>query len=257
VLPPYSKKAVQGLNFSHYIVSHFITASGENYKTGTIQLHTCLHKSKGGKVMHIKKRLFSLAMLLLLFSLHACGGGGATDPVPPPGTGTVRLHNNSGVTIDYAYLTLSTSSTWGPNQLPGPLASGYYYDIFDVAAGTYDAQAVVAGVYSTYYGYFYSFGISAGSTSDLYAVSSGFTGSLKIVNGTVGAYILGLYVTPSESQSWGVNQIFSGIGPSGSKHLTDLPAGPYDIMVVWDTGPDSFYWSNPISSLTLLTQTVL
>lgn len=62
------------------------------------------------------------------------------------GTGTVSVFNNSTLAVTEVYLTLATSSTWGPNQAAGtPIAPGASLDLTGVAPGTYDLKVVFAG----------------------------------------------------------------------------------------------------------------
>jgi hypothetical protein len=201
-------------------------------------------------------------VLLLFPLLIACGGGGGEYTPPPGGGGTqygaVRLNNASGVTIDEFYLTPSSSSSWGVDQLgSGTLPTGSFFDVSTVPVGTYDARAVVLGVFSIYHGDSYGFSVTANSTYNISAGPSSFTGSLEIVNDTAAANIIALYVVPSSSATWGSNQISSPIGPGGSQHLYYMSTGSYDVKVVWNTGPDSIYFNNTISSLTLLTLLVI
>jgi len=201
--------------------------------------------------------------VLFLFSLLiACGsGGGGGGAAPPAGGGgggtqygTIRLSNVSGVTIDEFYISLASSSAWGSDQLgSSTLSSGFYFDVANVPVGTYDARAIVLGALSIYHGDLYGFSVTANSTYNIVAGSGSFTGSIKIVNNTVGANIVALYVSPSSSPTWGSSQISSTIGPSGFQHLYYMPTGSYDVKVVWNVGPDTLSYGNTISSLSLLT----
>lgn len=190
--------------------------------------------------------VFSLLLSAFLLLTASCGGGST------PATGTLGLHNSSSVPIDNFYLSPTTQSLWGPNQLASSLDSGFYTE-FVVLPDTYDAKATTIGFDSTYYAYLYDFTITAGNTFDLFAFDSNFTGSMEVTNDTVGAVIIELYIVPSGSTTWGPNQITTSIGPAGFFHLTDMPADSYDVKVVWDVGPDSDYFNNSVNSLTLTT----
>jgi len=155
--------------------------------------------------------------------------------------------------ISELYLTRVSDPLWGPNRLNSPLPSGSSYTLGGIGPGLYDVQAVIAGDLSTYYGYIFDIPISAWNTYHLYAYNADFSGSLEIVNDTTASYIVGIYISPTGSGSWGPNQISSSIGPGFSEHFYDLPADSYDVKIVWDSPPDSFYYSNIVSSLTLLT----
>jgi len=58
------------------------------------------------------------------------------------GTGSVAVFNNSGLTISGIYLTLSTSSTWGPNQTALPLNDLGTLTLTGISPGTYDLKVV-------------------------------------------------------------------------------------------------------------------
>ena len=199
--------------------------------------------------IHIRLLLISL----LISTVTACGGGHDSTY----STGTVQLENdNSSLSIREFNFSPFDQSTWGANQLSSPLLAGLSFDITSVPTGTYDARALVKGLYSTYSTYIYDVPVFEESIVTVVSTDSGYTGSLKIVNGTVDAKIIGLYLSPSTSSVWRENQIDSQIVPSGSMHLFDVTTGLYDVKVVWDVGPDSFYYDKSIESLSLLTLTV-
>ena len=198
--------------------------------------------------MNIRIRLLMISLLLSLVT--ACGGGHDY-------TGTVQLeNNNSSLSISEFNFSPFDQSTWGGNQLSSPLLAGLSFDITSVPTDTYDARAIVKGLYSTYSTYIYDVPVFEDSITTVVSTDSGYTGSLKIVNGTADAKIIGIYFSPSASSVWKENQIDSQIVPSGSMHLFDVTTGLYDMKVVWDVGPDSLYYDKSIESLTLLTLTV-
>ena len=190
--------------------------------------------------------LFLLAAVIL--SISSCGGSEDTP-------GTIILNNNSVATIDGFYLAPVDQASWGSNILGGPLFSGQQTFIVDIFPGYYDARIRAAGVYSDYFGYLYDIPIAAGDTVTLNVYNSSFTGSLEIRNNTLGANIIGVYVVPV-GPPWGANQTSSVIRPSGLLHLTDFEPGFYDVKIVWNVGPDSFYYDTRIDSLTLTTLNV-
>lgn len=199
-----------------------------------------------------KKVFLILCSIIVLGAVVSCGDDHHHGP-PPYGPGNLTFYNDTSLPISELYLTPTRASTWGPNQLNSPILSGSSYTLTGINPDIYDVKATIIGTLSTYYGYIYDVPIGALQTYDLYAYNSDFSGSLEIVNDTAGAYIDGIYVSPTGSGSWGPNQISSSIAPGDSTHLYDLPSDSYDVMIVWNTGPDSFYWSNIVSSLTLLT----
>lgn len=199
-----------------------------------------------------KKVFLTLCSIILLGVVVSCGGGDDHGP-PPYGPGDLTLYNDTSLPISELYLTPAIQPDWGPNQLISPLPSGSSYTIMGITPDIYDVKATIIGALSIYYGYIYDIPIVAWQTYLLYAYNSDFSGSLEIVNDTADAYIEAIYVSPTGSDGWGPNQITSSIVPGDSIHLYDLPSDSYDVWIVWDTPPDSFYYSNIVSSLTLLT----
>ena len=189
----------------------------------------------------------------LISLVTACGGGGHYDT---HATGTVVLeNNNSSLSIEEFNLSPSDLSSWGANQLSSPLLAGLSFDISSVPTDIYDTRALVKGMFSKYSTSLYDVPVYEGDIVTVISTDSGYTGSLKIVNGTVDANITALYISPSSSSAWGENQINSDIVPSGSMHLFDIDTVLYDVKVVWDFGPDTFYYDKSIESLSLLTLT--
>jgi len=204
--------------------------------------------------MNIYIRLILMSLLISLVT--ACGGGGGHDYDTTYSSGTVRLENeNSSLSIDEFNFSPIDQSIWGTNQLSSPLLAGLSFDILSVPTGIYDARALVKGLFSTYSSYLYDISVFDGDAVTVVSTDSVYTGSLKIVNGTLDANITALYITPSTSSVWKENQINSDIVPSGSMHLFDIDTGLYDVKVVWDIGPDTLYYNKSIESLTLLTLT--
>lgn len=58
------------------------------------------------------------------------------------GNGVVDVFNNSGLTINGIYLTLSSASTWGPNQVDQPLHDLETLTLTGVSPGSYDLKVV-------------------------------------------------------------------------------------------------------------------
>lgn len=200
--------------------------------------------------MNVYIRVLLISSLISLVT--ACGGPDDTYP-----TGTVVLeNNNSSLSIQEFNISPFDQSSWGANQLSSPLLAGLSFDISSVPTDTYDTRALVKGLYSSYSTYIYDVPVFEGDIVTVVSTDSGYTGSLKIVNGTVDAKIIGLYFSPSTSSVWRENQIDYQIVPSGSMHLFDVTTGLYDVKVVWDVGPDTFYYDKSIESLSLLTLTV-
>lgn len=206
--------------------------------------------------MKVYRRVLLISALISFVT--ACGGGHGTTYTNSSSqpTGIVEIENNNSSLSIYEFnFSPSDQSTWGANQLSSPLIAGLSFDIHAVPTGSYDARAIVKGLYSTYSTYLHGVSVFEGDVVTAVSTDSGYTGSLKIINGTVDAKITAIYISPSTSSFWRENQIDFEVEPSGSIHLFDIDTGLYDVKVVWDVGPDSVYYDKSIESLTLLTLT--
>jgi hypothetical protein len=86
------------------------------------------------RIRFISKMFIAIVMLA---SVYGCGGGSSS-----PTTGTVRIINNSGVTVTEAFISPSTVGTWGADQLSPDLPSGSSRDIGGVSCSvTFDFRA--------------------------------------------------------------------------------------------------------------------
>lgn len=163
--------------------------------------------------------------------------------------GAIELNNQSDMAIDGFYLAPVDQTSWGPDLL-----SVLYPDEYVVFGGIhpddYDVKIRASGEFSDYFSYVYNLSVYEGDYIALNVYNESFTGSLEIRNGA-SASITGVYVVPADASTWGANQASSDIGPSETFHLTDLDPGLYDIRIVWDSRPDSFYNDRNIESLTL------
>jgi hypothetical protein len=61
-------------------------------------------------------------------------------------------------------------------------------------------------------------------------------GELKVTNDSSSDAMTALYVVTSGSEDWGSNYLSSSISAGGSMTLTDVPAGTYDVGVVFSSG---------------------
>jgi hypothetical protein len=171
-----------------------------------------------------------VAALLLSSVVFSCGGGGGGS-TPPPTTGSFKLTNSSGFTIDEVYVALSSDSSWGAIQNSSTIPSGSSWTLTNITPDTYDMRAVVNGAYSTYFTYATGFAITAGATHSITTNLSGFTGSLILTNTNATYSITAVYVSPASSGTWGANQISSSIAPSATRQIIDIPPGSYDVRI--------------------------
>lgn len=213
-----------------------------------------------------KKSLTVLMLYSLSLGLFGCGGddpvasaasGGGTTPTSPTTTGSFQLSNQTGLPISLAYIAPDSASSWGDNLLSTSLADGASQTFSGYTPGVYDGQAVIAGAFSIYFGYVSNMTLSAGQTYSITSTPSAYSGSIKVNNNSSTRTILGVYISPTTSTTWGPNQISSSIAPGGSIHFYDIIPANYDIKIVWNSGTDSTYPSVNVSYLTLTTQGAL
>lgn len=195
--------------------------------------------------------LFFMAAVILF--LCSCGGGDDYYDYYPPTPGSIELNNYSDATIDGFYLAPIYQTSWGPNLLGDVLYPDEYALFLDIYPDDYDAKIRTIGQFSDYFSYVYDIPIYAGDRIVLNVYNDSFSGSLQIINITLGANIIRVYVVPAGATTWGDNQTSSDIGPSGVLHLSDLDPGLYDVMIVWNIGDNSFYYDISVDSLTLTT----
>ncbi len=192
----------------------------------------------------------SVVMILSLYGCHSYEDGDHYGANHHYSLGAIELNNYSDVTIDHFYMTPSDQSSWGSDILSESLYSVETVIVEDIEPDNYDAMITVSDQYSDYFCYLYDISISPHDiyTWDVY--NSSFTGSLELHN-ISDADILEVYVVPADDSTWGDNQTTSDIRPAGRLHVNDLERGLYDVMVVWDVGPESIYYGIMINSLTL------
>jgi len=76
--------------------------------------------------------------IVMLASVYGCGGGSSSSAT----TGTLRIINSSGITATQAFVSPSTSASWGADQLSPDLPSGSSRDIGGVSCSvTFDFWA--------------------------------------------------------------------------------------------------------------------
>jgi hypothetical protein len=163
----------------------------------------------------------------------ACGGGGGNQSAPPPPpTGTLRLVNSSSYNMDETYVVPSSASSWGSNL--GSVSSGSTVSMA-LPVGSWDLKAVSYGTTSKYYTGYTGANIVAGSTFQLTAYDSSYTGSMQVFNNNATYTLTGLYVVYSPNGgSWGSNWLTAGLAYGGSFTLSGMPTSyTYDVECVW------------------------
>jgi hypothetical protein len=191
-------------------------------------------------------------VVVLGAGLLACGGSSSSTttppPPPPPTTGSLQLTNATSVSIAQVYVSLTTSSSWGPVQNSAPIAPGATWTLGSIPPNSYDAMAVVFGSVGTYFSYSMGFPIVAGVTRTATIPTLSFTGSLLVTNG-LRSDITGLYAVPTGLSPWSPNLLTLPIPPGGSFTLDDIDAGLWDFQCVHADGSTNTATSVLISSL--------
>ena len=148
----------------------------------------------------------------------------APQPTSPPQEGaTLEITNNSGVDVWYVYLSSSQSDQWGEDWLKDyVIKDGETYSITGIPAGTYDVKTEDQNnqVIEVVWG--------AEVTGTMTWTLTGLA-SIEITNNS-GTSITYLYMSPSESDSWGDDWLGANeIGAGATYTVGDISRGKYDI----------------------------
>lgn len=172
-----------------------------------------------------------LAGALLAALALACGGRHHSPE------GSLRVFNDGAVSMSQLYVTPSTSSTWGTDQLaPYPLPPGDSITLTRLYPGYYDVRARFNdGSTDTVY----DVRIHDSETTTLGMQNSG-NGAVAVFNNT-GLTITGVYLTPANSSTWGPNQTDLPLSAGQSLTLTGVAPDVYDLRVVFTTAATTDY----------------
>ncbi|BDU74521.1 hypothetical protein [Mesoterricola silvestris] len=181
-------------------------------------------------VLLSKWRLLAGALLALL--AFSCSSSRLHTP-----EGSLRVRNDGSVSMTQLYITPSTSSTWGAEQLGNtPLAPADSLTFIGLDPGYYDVRARFSdGTSDTVF----DNQVLDGGTTVLGLLNSG-TGAVAVFNNTAFP-ITGIYLTPSSSDTWGPNQTDAPLGAGQSLTLTGVSPGTYDLKVIFSTSTSSEY----------------
>ncbi len=159
--------------------------------------------------------------------------GPATGGTTGEGDLSLEIVNNSGQDIWFAYVSPSSSSEWGSDQLGANIIpNGESFTITGIAPGTYDLKAEDSShnVIATEMGV----DIQEDMTWTISGGEGGDTGgegdlSLEIVNNS-GVDVWFVYVSPSSSADWGDDRLGADVLNDGESFtITGLAADTYDL----------------------------
>jgi hypothetical protein len=173
------------------------------------------------------RSLGRLVGALLMALLVSCGGGSGHTP-----EGSLRVFNDGSLTLRHLYVTPSTSSTWGVDQLaPSFLLPTESITLTRIHPGAYDVQARFS---DGSWDQVYDVQIQDGATTILSMMNTG-NGSVAVFNNS-GFTINGIYLTPHSATTWGPNQADLPLITGQSLTLTGVAPGTYDLRVVFSSG---------------------
>jgi hypothetical protein len=153
--------------------------------------------------------------------------------------------NGSSFNMDEIYVTPNSDPTWGSTLGSIPFGSSMSLDL---VPGIWDVRGVSVGTYSRYYADYYGADIAVGSTFELDADDTSYSGSMKIVNANATYTLTGVYVVYSPNGGvWGSNWLGANTLPplTGSITIPGMPAtattgSTYDVQCVWSGRTPSY-----------------
>jgi len=219
-----------------------------------------LYKQKEGNIMRKVKNgfiknlhylcLIGVIALGLMTIVGTGGGGGSTTSAPT--TGSLGITNNSSKTFEVAYLSLTTATTWGSDQLSTTISPGVTWTLTSITPGDYDLRVVFTDGrdYEKW-----DISIVAGETYTLTLTDTNIKGSLKIINNTLRTSSV-VYLSLTTSIPWGSDQCTYIIGPGETWTLTGITPDDYDLWVDFSTGSDYYEYDFAITGGLIYTITL-
>ncbi len=176
--------------------------------------------------------LFTVALALSCGGSGSGGGYGYQGVSPAPVGGDLQVYNAGLSPLVSLYVTSSSSSTWGVDQLaPNSIYPGGTYDVTYLPSDLYDVQAVFAdGTVDTVF----DVPLQDGISTPLTMMDTGL-GAVAVSNNS--AFTIDtIYLTPSTSNTWGPNQLDVPLDSGQAQTLTGLAPDSYDVRVVFING---------------------
>jgi len=187
-------------------------------------------------------RCILMAAAVLALAVLACGSSGETptpekvEPTlppldtptpasaPAPQGATIEIINNSGAELWHLYLSPSQADQWGEDWLGDhTIEDGETYAIEGIPVGTYDVKA--EDVNQEVVEVWWNVDLEGKMTWTVVGLSS-----LEVINES-DETVAYLYISPSESTSWGDDWLGGDVIQGGASYVvTDIPRGVYDVM---------------------------
>jgi len=181
-------------------------------------------------VHSVWRNLKHLAGLLVIALTLSCIIGGGSDSPPPQGS--LQIFNDGNATMVQLFVTPSTSSTWGPEQLsPDVLFPGESLTFAPLFPDSYDVLAEFSDGSSDQV---FDVLVQDGLNTTLGMLNSG-NGAVAVFNNS-GLTINGVYLTPSSATTFGPNQTDQPLFSGQTLTLTGIAPGSYDLRVIFANG---------------------
>ena len=186
--------------------------------------------------------LVSVLLMALTLSCYVSNGHHSAE-------GSLQVFNDGNRTMLSLYVTPSTSSTWGVDQLaPNTLLPGSSITLTRLYPDAYDVQALFSDGSSDEV---FDVSIQDGVNTTLSMMNTG-NGAVAVFNNS-GLTINGIYLTPQSASTWGPNQADQPLGNGATLTLTGISPDTYDMRVIFSNGGFRDYTAIYVTSGTITT----
>jgi hypothetical protein len=153
------------------------------------------------------------------------------------GRGSLQVVNGTTLVITELYASPAGGGAWGQDLLATQINPAGTYNLTPLPVGSYDFRAVASDGIA--YWQANAVAITDGGTFS-WTLNPPAMGSLAVTNHHC-VEITALYVRPSSSPNWSLNQLASPIASGAGTFTLSLPAGTYDVSAV---GADTLTWAS-------------
>jgi hypothetical protein len=157
------------------------------------------------------------------------------EPTAVPGASLV-IENTGNQTVCYVYLSLTTDTEWGPDQLgeSDVIPSGSQYTITDIPPNTYDLRATDCDGNDLALEY----GVAFDASGYTWTITASTQAVLTVSNQS--SYtVCNIFISPVSADNWGPNVAENRVQPTETVTFT-LPAGDWDMRAESCNGET--YW---------------